>query len=354
MRTSRILLTITSALTVLLYTQSILADLEPGTEIPPVDWAEVATEVQDCRLGADELGGYVALEELQFSKGLYWFASPEECRLKLLPFYLDDRFAGELPLDLVYDVIQRGDIPLTRELAQLIGVKRNALPDWKELTRTERLQLFASFPAPERNMPLPMAHPPFALTLPGAMAAQELGAVDGLGGFLAVAFADPESTVRFDADHRMYSGGRWLPRFTKRYLRLIANQQTGGFFEPWHENFSPGNGYFIRIDRPEAIDALVDYCAVADRDLLLRRIAVHPPSRAIKEPMGGTAGTMLWLRSVDPVKVVRDALETGQLQEYVSFYYFRMYGSERVIAEGIVLAPTEQALTTAAESSVRG
>lgn len=79
----------------------------------------------------------------------------------------------------------------------------------------------------------------------------------------------------------------WISLWLYEYYSPI----TGKPFEPWHKEFSPGNGYFVLLTNPETTN-------------------------------------FLW-QKLDPQD------QANYLREYVYFMYYRTYGETSTIAEGI-------------------
>jgi hypothetical protein len=225
-------------------------------------------------------------------------------------------------------------------------IEASPLPHWTELSRAERLQLFATFPAPEARMPVPSVRAPLHLTLAGQMGPAGVDEVQELPQLLKLAFGDEESMRKLRSGRHTHSD--WEQRFVKRYLRFIANQQTGGFFEPWHNGFSPGNAYISRITDEKALAAVEKAYREADRELLLERILLHPAYIAVWEWTHLPPGIMVMTGAANYRfdALFSGAIATDELRKWCAFYYFRVYGEKQTIAEGLIIAPNPEAVIT--------
>jgi len=112
----------------------------------------------------------------------------------------------------------------------------------------------------------------------------------------------------------------WLPRF--------ASPVTRKLFEPWHEQWSAGQGYIAEVREP------------AERSRLAKAI-VRWQTEQGRKLMGGNGSRELLV----PAKPDDDGSPEGAMSA-AKFYYFRLYGEEpgSVIAEGILQTDNYQVM----------
>ncbi len=119
----------------------------------------------------------------------------------------------------------------------------------------------------------------------------------------------------------------WFPRF--------ASPVTGRFFESWHKEFSPGNGYIFQItDEAELklIESAVNRTIRRRAEMKLRGVmGISTSEEPITEEMGAVRETQLSELNL----VIEEAVKN--LMNKSKFFYFRIYGRKKdtVIAEGI-------------------
>ncbi len=285
-----------------------------GTDEPKLDWTLFAVEVEQVKLGDRQISEFVSYEDAALRDAQFWVPVPED---------------GKFP-DTYYDLWQHGDIPLTDELAEALDIAKSELPDWKELSRAERLELFSTFISPERTLDPLNVYAPLCLSFPERMAENGVSRIGSLPELLELAFYSSGIPEYLLNDRRMFSArGRWEERFAKRYLRFIANQQTGGFFEPWHDEFSPGNALIFEITDASALDIVEREILEVNPEIVLSRVGKHPHSE---------------LKPASQLEsFLGDHPNGDRLRDRFAFYLFRLYGIEEVIGEGVVLAALPQA-----------
>jgi len=335
----------TSALAVLLalVTAFVLSTSAAGADASH-DWSKLARELAELKLSPELAAGYLAYEESVVKEGDYWVVPTS---MRTTDFSWPGSGGRSPAPDSYYDLLQHGHLGLTPSVGGFLGVKPAELPAWKELTRQERLQLFSTFKAPESWLNSTPVRPPLHLTLAGQMAQHDMSSIGGLPELLECAFGDPETSYRLWVDRSAHHD--WKLRFTRRYLRFILNHQTLGFFEPWHQEFSAGNGFIQEISGNEARTAILEGLKAMAPELLENRLSLSPAQASITEGRSeiGTVGYFNdAFRGERQATLVKGALAAGELWKWCRPYYFRVYGANRVVAEGIVLAPRPEAART--------
>lgn len=308
------------------------------------DWKHLAYELADVTLSPELADEHFTYEQSVLKEGDYWVAPSS---VTASDFSWPGGGGRSPSPGIYYDFLQQGHLPLSSNVAAVLGVKPAKLPDWTVLTRKERLQLFSTFNAPEHWLNSTPERPPLHLTLACQMAQHDMDKVDVLDQLLEAAFGDPETSYKLWIDQSAHHD--WKSRFAKRYLRFILNYETLSFFEPWHEELSPGNGYIRAITGEKARKAIVAALKAMPDSLLMQRLKLSPAQvvNADRQEYVGTFGYGYSPFDGDSLaQLVKGSIATGQIWRWCRPYYFRVYGENRLIAEGIALAPEADATAT--------
>ncbi|OGK11192.1 MAG: hypothetical protein A2Y63_02555 [Candidatus Riflebacteria bacterium RBG_13_59_9] len=216
--------------------------------------------------------------------------------------------------------MQRGNYPdLHAEMREIMGQPlTDEVKPYAELTRAEKLLLYSDWTG--TGILDDPAHQQISarMNIADLTFVSEYSALSGLWHeqdrqqLLAIYEASHDDGAAL----RRLLAEDWLPRF--------ASPVTARFFEPWHQEWSAGQGYLCEVNDASERARLVEA-------IVARQVQALPPPTPSQILLGDEPA-----KSAD---VPADAFD------FAKFFYFRLYGEEPgvIIAEGILQLEDYQA-----------